>query len=72
MADTHHEHDQPVVLDLVYDTVLAHANSVQVVQTGELLDAFGARVRGQGVHRPDEAKLIPARELEKFPAGGGT
>jgi len=41
VADPNDEHDESIVVDLVHDAVVAHADSVQVVRAGELLDALG-------------------------------
>jgi hypothetical protein len=70
VSNPHDEHDEPIVLDLVHDAILTDADSVEVIQTEELLDALGPGITGQGVHGTDEPKLILPRDLAKLSSDG--
>lgn len=70
MPDSHHQHNQPIVLDLINDTVVSHADPIQVFYSRELLDAPWSRVNRQSVHGADESDLILSGKLEEFLSRG--
>lgn len=71
MPDLHDEHHQFLVLDCIDDPVLAFADSIEVVGTGEFLDALGARGLLELPEAPDDPCPDGFVESFQLALGGG-
>jgi hypothetical protein len=49
VSDTDHQHDERLVLDLVHNAVVAHADPIQVGLPLERLHPGAARIAGEGI-----------------------
>src|SRR5262249_4169093 len=69
MSDAQDQHDQHVVLDCIDDSIVTHADAVEVVLPLELDRAVGSWIGGEPVNALSDAFLHARREAFELSAG---
>jgi hypothetical protein len=67
MAYSQHQDHQPVVMDFVYDAVIANPDSPKVFTTGQLYHAGRPGIKSQRSHGPNYSPLGFRRQFAQLP-----